>query len=100
MNLRDAVRMVLAESAAFPELLRVARHAYQELDAGRPVDHASLSWLLREAARKGVYSALVHKHGMPAFNEMVMVISREIDRQAPVPARRPSPSLGLAGAGA
>ncbi|WP_067476559.1 hypothetical protein [Actinomadura hibisca] len=100
MNLRDAVRMVLAESAAFPELLRVTRHAYEELDAGRPVPHTSLSWLLREAARKGVYSALVRKHGTPAFNEMVTVLGKEIDRQAPAPIRRPSPSLGLSAAGA
>ncbi|WP_141973824.1 hypothetical protein [Actinomadura hallensis] len=41
----------------------------------------------REAARKGVYPALRARYGVAAFEEMVTVLAREIDRQAPVPAR-------------
>lgn len=40
--------------------------------------------MLREAARKGVFPALKGKHGDRAFDELVTVLCREIDRQAPV----------------
>jgi hypothetical protein len=79
--------MILAVSAPFPELLRVAREAHDELAAGRPVHHSALEWMLREAARKDLYGTLVQKHGRDAFDDMVTVLGREIDRQAPVPTR-------------
>ncbi|HEU5029393.1 MAG TPA: hypothetical protein VFV01_31095 [Spirillospora sp.] len=84
MDLRDATRMILSESAAHPELLRVSRQAHDELAAGRPVPYAELSWMLREAARKNVYPAVHARYGADAFDAMVLVIGREIDRQAPV----------------
>jgi hypothetical protein len=84
MDLKNATGMILAESASHPELLRVSRHAYDELAAGREVGHRLLSGMLREAARKNVYPALIARHGRPAFDDMVTVIAREIDRQAPV----------------
>jgi hypothetical protein len=87
MNLTDAARMVMAESAPFPELMRVARDAYDELAAGRQVHHTALSWMVREASRKGLYGALIQKHGNGAFEDMIIVLCREIDRQAPVPSR-------------
>ncbi|MEW2357491.1 hypothetical protein [Spirillospora sp. NPDC029432] len=87
MDLTGAVRMILAESAAFPELMRVARDAHDALAAGRRVSHETLSWMLREASRKGLYAVLVEKHGRGAFDDMVVVLCREIDRQAPVPSR-------------
>ncbi|MEV0659876.1 hypothetical protein ACIBI3_03660 [Actinomadura luteofluorescens] len=87
MNLPDATRMILAESAAFPELLRVTRDAYDDLVAGRPVHHATLSWMVREASRKGLYGVLIQKHGAAVFDDMITVLCREIDRQAPVPSR-------------
>lgn len=87
MNLTDAIRMILVESAAFPELMRVTRDAHDELAAGRPVHHTALSWMVREASRKGLYGVLMQKHGTGAFDDMITVICREIDRQAPVPIR-------------
>ncbi|MFC5752291.1 hypothetical protein [Actinomadura rugatobispora] len=88
MELRDAAGMLLAESAAHPELLRLSRHAYDELAAGRAVDHTVLSEMLREGARKDVYGVLKRKYGEQAFENMVMVLAREVDRQAPVVVRR------------
>ncbi|MFB4316564.1 hypothetical protein [Actinomadura sp. 21ATH] len=87
MEITDAVRMVLAESAAFPELMRVARDAHDELAAGRRVSHDALGWMLREASRKGLYGVLIEKHGHAAFDDMVVVLCKEIDRQAPVLSR-------------
>ncbi|MBC6457192.1 hypothetical protein [Actinomadura sp. HBU206391] len=87
MNLNDATRMILAESAAFPKLLRVTRDAYDELAAGRQVHHTTLNWMVREASRKDLYGVLIQKHGTGTFNDMITVLCREIDRQAPVPSR-------------
>ncbi|WP_119726581.1 hypothetical protein [Thermomonospora amylolytica] len=88
MNLTEATRMILAESAAHPELMRAARHAYDECAAGRTPTYQVLGGILREAARKGLYPVLRERYGDRAFEEMVMVMGREVDRQAPVPARR------------
>lgn len=87
MDLSDATRMILSESAAHPELLRVTREAHDRLARGVGVPHTDLSWMLREAARKNVYPALRTRYGVAAFDEMVVVLCREIDNQAPVPAR-------------
>ncbi|MBE1532409.1 hypothetical protein [Actinomadura algeriensis] len=87
MELADATRMILSESAAHPELLRLARHSHEELSHRRPVPHETLSAMLREAARKNVYPALCARYGRPAFDDMVMSLGREIDRLAPVPVR-------------
>ncbi|MEU8344729.1 hypothetical protein AB0C74_23765 [Spirillospora sp. NPDC048832] len=87
MDLGDATRMILSESAGHPELLRVTREAHDRLARGERVAHADLTWMLKEAARKNVYPALRSRYGVTAFNEMVVVMGREIDVQAPVPAR-------------
>lgn len=80
--------MILTESTAHPEPMRTARHACDECVAGRTPAHRVLSGMLREAARKGVYPALRERYGERAFEDMVMAIAREVDRRAPVPARR------------
>jgi hypothetical protein len=85
MDLRDATRMLLAESAPYPELLRVSRHAHDEIAAGRPADYSALSWMLGEAARKGLIPVLERKHGTAAVKTMVTTMAMEIDRQGPVP---------------
>ncbi|MFB4304844.1 hypothetical protein [Actinomadura sp. GTD37] len=87
MELRDATRMILSESAAHPELLRVTRDAHDRLGRGERVAYNDLSWMLREAARKNVYPALHARYGTAAFNEMVVVMGREIDHQTPTPTR-------------
>ncbi|MFD0683919.1 hypothetical protein [Actinomadura fibrosa] len=87
MNLTIATRMILAESAAFPKLMRVARDAYDKFTAGQQVDHRTLSWMVREASRKGLYGVLIQKHGAGVFDDMITVLCREIDRQAPVLSR-------------
>lgn len=76
--------MILSESADHPELMRLSRHAHDELSVGRPVPHTALSEMLRMAARKNLFPALKGKHGTAAFEDMVMTLGREIDRQAPV----------------
>jgi len=87
MDLKDATRVILSESAEHPELLRVSRETHDELARGGRAHHASLSWMLREAARKNVYPALHARYGAAAFQSMVTAMAREIDRRAPVPAR-------------
>ncbi|MFC4054798.1 hypothetical protein ACFOY4_34360 [Actinomadura syzygii] len=84
MDLRDATRMILSESAPHPELLRVSRRTHDELARGGEARHTDLSWMLSEAARKNVYPALHARYGSAAFEEMVLVLGREIDRQAPI----------------
>jgi hypothetical protein len=84
MDLKSATSMILSESAPHPELLRTSRNTYDELSAGREVDHSTLSWLLREAARKDVYRPVKERYGDGAFEAMVVTLAREIDRQAPV----------------
>ncbi|GAA4239180.1 hypothetical protein GCM10022254_58210 [Actinomadura meridiana] len=84
MDLRDATRMILSESAAHPELLRVTRQAHDSLALGRQVPHTDLSWMLRESARKNVCPGLHTRYGAAAFDQMVTVMCREIDRQASV----------------
>ncbi len=84
MDLKNAAGMILSESAPHPELLRTSRNTYEELAAGREVDHSTLSWMLRESSRKGVFGPLKERYGDQAFEDMVVVLCREIDRQAPV----------------
>ncbi|TDB86836.1 hypothetical protein E1264_16620 [Actinomadura sp. KC216] len=88
MDLRDATRMILSESAAHPELLRVTRQAHDRLALGQQVAHTDLDWMLREAARKNVYPGLHSRYGAAAFEDMVTVLCHEIDRQAPVAVQR------------
>ncbi|MFG2007056.1 hypothetical protein ACGFNU_48705 [Spirillospora sp. NPDC048911] len=85
MDLKDAARMILGESADHPDLMRLSRHNYDELSAGRSVPYTALSTMLRMAARKNLFPALRGRHGIHAFNDMVIVLGREIDRQAPIP---------------
>lgn len=87
MDLIDATRMIEAESAAFPDLVRVTHDAADQFAAGRQVHYSTISWMIREACRRDLYGALIRKHGQDTFEDMVTVLCREIDRQAPVPSR-------------
>ncbi|RKS79258.1 hypothetical protein BZB76_0709 [Actinomadura pelletieri DSM 43383] len=78
--------MILTESAAHPELLRVTRQTHDRLAQGLRVPHQDLSWMLKEAARKNIFPAVHARYGAASFDAMVTVLSREIDRQTPVPA--------------
>ncbi|MFC5185479.1 hypothetical protein [Actinomadura harenae] len=84
MDLKDATCMILNESADHPELMRLSRDTFEELASGRQVPFTVLSDMLRLAARKNVFPSLVHKHGDQAFQDMVMAIGRQLDRQAPI----------------
>jgi hypothetical protein len=77
--------MILAASVAWPDLMKVTRYAYGELSAGRQVPHTALRWILREAGLNGVFTALAQTHGLGTARDMILTLSREIDRQA-VPA--------------
>lgn len=82
MNLADAARMILAETAALPRLTRVSRYVYDESSMGRTVPHTTLRWMLREAGLEGVFSVLDKKHGGSVVRDMILLLSREIDRSA------------------
>jgi hypothetical protein len=43
--------------------------------------------MLGKASEKGLFAPLKQKYGDETFNDMIMVIGREIDWQRPVPAR-------------
>ncbi|MQA84047.1 MAG: hypothetical protein GEV03_05290 [Streptosporangiales bacterium] len=83
MELKEAVRMILLESAAHPKLLKVARPVYDDLEAGRQVPYQALSAVLEEASGAGVIATL-KKQNPNTFEDMVLTLGREIDRQAPV----------------
>ncbi|MGI5166417.1 hypothetical protein ACQEU3_18900 [Spirillospora sp. CA-253888] len=87
MDIRDATRMILTESADYPELLRIARHSYEELSAGRAVPSTVLNGVLAEASREDVLGTLRERYGEEAVNDMVAVLTQEIDRQSPVAQR-------------
>jgi hypothetical protein len=84
--------MILAESAGHPEVARLAQAAYDTLAGGGEVPHALMSDILGEASGKGVLRAVYQKYSAVAFDALIMLICREIDRQRPVPPRpRPPP---------
>lgn len=87
MNLSDTTRMILAESVVLPDLMRVTRYVYDELSAGRQVPHTALRWMLREAGLNGVFNVLTQKYGADTVRDMILVLEREIDRQALVGSR-------------
>ena len=82
MNLTDVARMILAETAAFPDRTRVSRYVYDESAMGRPVPRTALRWMLREAGLEGVFKVLDKKHGGTVVRDMMLLLSREIDRSA------------------
>lgn len=82
MNLTDAARMILAETAALPNLTRVARYVYDESSVGHTVPHTTLRWMLRESGLAGVFSVLDNKHGGTVARDVILLLSREIDRSA------------------
>jgi len=87
MQPADATAMILAESTPYPDLMRLTSLIYDRYTAGSPVDYTDLSAMFDEASGKGVLRVL-HAQDEAAFNEMVLVLGREIDRQAPIKSRR------------
>jgi hypothetical protein len=88
MDLRDATLMLLAESGAHPDLVRIAQSAYDDLSHGTDVSYEVLNDLLGEASGKGVLGALRQKYSPAAYEAILEPICREIGRQAPVPPYR------------
>jgi hypothetical protein len=87
MDLLDATRIFLSESATEPDVLRIAQSIHDELWLGHQVSHSQLSALLGRASERDLFRPIRQKYGEDTFNDMIMVIGREIDRQAPVPDR-------------
>ena len=52
--------------------------------------------MLYDASGKAVFGPIKRNYGESAFDEMVLALDREIDRQAPVPPRRRSPNIASA----
>ena len=82
--------MILSESAAYPVVARLAQAAYDQLIMDGEVDYRVLSDMIGEASGKGVLRAIHRKYSITACDAMLMPILREIDRQKPVPPRRPA----------
>jgi hypothetical protein len=91
MDLKDATLVFMIESAGCPALQQLARAAYERLTDGLEVEHRVFSGLLGEASGKGVLRAMHRKYSPGAYDEILMPICREIDRQRPVPPRRRPP---------
>jgi hypothetical protein len=91
MDLRDATLMLLIESQGHPELAGRAQSAYNALAGGADIPWAVLSDLIGEASGKAVLRTLHRKYSATEFEAIVGPILREIDRQKPVPPRRPGP---------
>jgi hypothetical protein len=92
MDLKDATLMILAESAAYPEVAGLAQSAYDTLAVGGEVPYPVLSGLIGGISGKGVLRALHQKYSATAYEAVITPILREIDRQRPVPPRpRPDP---------
>lgn len=74
----DATHMILAESAALPNLTRVARHVHAELSRGRRVSPTTVRWMIREAGLAGVFNVLKEKHGTDVVKNMILVLEPEV----------------------
>jgi hypothetical protein len=83
MNLTDAAHMILAETAALPNLTRVSRYIYDESSTGRVVPHTTLRWMLREAGLQGVFNIIDRKYGGSVVRDMILLFSREVHQSAP-----------------
>jgi hypothetical protein len=81
MDLKDATHMVLMESTPHTDLRRVTQAIYDDFAVGQEVPYVALIGMINEASRKGVLRTLKHKHSDDAFNDMVVVLLREADRQ-------------------
>ena len=88
MDLKDAVLVVLSESADHPAVASIARSAYERLANDEPVDYRLLNDLIGQASGKGVLRTLHAKYDPVAYEAILSPILTEIDRQAPVPPRR------------
>jgi hypothetical protein len=88
MDLKDATLMILNESAAHPNVAKIAQAVYDQMASGREVDYRVLDELVGEASGKGVLRAIRQKYGATAHEAIFAPILREIDREKPVPPRR------------
>lgn len=86
MDLKDAALKILEGSAAHPDVMRRARYAYEEFEAGRSVHHVTLTTLLKDATLTGVLAGMRDRDAK-ACDAAVVAIAQEIDRQAPVGSR-------------
>lgn len=78
--------MILLQSGGQPELVKRARFVYEEYTAGHRVEWQALAELLEEASGKGVLAAFKEQNP-ETFNEVILTLGREIDRDAPIGAR-------------
>lgn len=95
MDLISAARIFVSESAAEPDVLRIAQSVHDQLWLGQQVPYQQLSHLLGRASERDLFAPIRQKYGEDMFNDMIMVIGREIDRQAPVPRRPARPTVGV-----
>jgi hypothetical protein len=92
MDIKDATLMLLIESQEHPGLAGLAQSAYDTLCDGHDVPYTVLDDLIGEASGKAVLRGLHQKYSATAYEAMLTPILREIDRQKPVPPRRPQGS--------
>jgi hypothetical protein len=89
MDLRDAILMFRAESAAHPVVAEIAQSAYDRLAAGEEIDYRVLNDLVGEASGKGVLRAMHAKYSPEAYHAIIMPVLQEIGRRAPIRSSRP-----------
>ena len=70
MDLKDAVLVVLSESADHPAVASIARSAYERLANDEPVDYRLLNDLIGQMSGKGVLRALHAKYDPVAYEEI------------------------------
>jgi hypothetical protein len=94
MDLRDAMLMILAESAAHPGLAKLAQSAHDQIARDGQVDYRVLSDLIGEASGKGVLRA--HRHGshfrpeIPSSARAALTTDHEVSVTASLARMRPA----------
>lgn len=91
--------MVLVESKPDTDLRRVAQAVYEDFSAGQEVPYVALVGMINEASRKGVLRTLKQKHSDKAFDDMVVLLCREADRQRTIAGDLPTRMRRSSGVG-
>jgi hypothetical protein len=94
MELIEAVRLFLVESAAHPRLMRLVRFTHDEYMAGRAVPWETLRMLIDEASGAGVLAA-VRERNPATWDEAFTTLLLELDRVSADPVREPKSSYRL-----
>ncbi len=88
MNIQDATLLLASESAAHPDLHRLALAIHDDLVNDRYVAYTRLDDMIGEASGKGVLRAMHAKYSPVAFESVLGPILSEIGRHKPIRSQR------------